>query len=148
MTGHGITPAVAAELVRQHGEEMVALQVEHLEWLNEKQPGKVAEPGAWLRMAITNGITPPKRFVPKAERERLAAAKRQKEADAAAARRQQREQEAAERAEQARIVKHWDSLTPEQQAGLQAAADAQGRSRPTGRANRSVQILWADDPPP
>jgi hypothetical protein len=122
LISHGMTPAIAAELVRQYGEVKVALQVEHLEWLLEKKPGKVAEPGAWLYSAITNGISLPKGFVSKAERERQAEAKRQAERQAAEERRRKQEIDKNERRLAEQVAAYRQSRTPEQLAQLEAEA--------------------------
>jgi hypothetical protein len=146
LISHGITPAVAAELVQQHGEEMVALQIEHLEWLNEKQPGKVTEPAAWLRMAITKGITPSIRFVPRVERERQAEAKLTnkltKEREATEIRRLEREKEAAEKIARAAIKAYREALTPEQLEQLEIEALAQASEETQRNYESTTQPAW------
>ena len=121
---HGVTPVIAEQLAQEHGEEAVAAQVEHLEYLLEKKPGKITDPAAWLVSAIRNGHAAPKGFVSKAERERKAETKRQREAEAAAIRRQEQTAKARERAEREAITAYWQNLSPEEQASLQAEADA------------------------
>jgi len=125
LIGHGITAAIAAELVREHSEEKVGLQIEHLEWMLEKKPGKVSEPAAWLCNAIRAGIALPKSFVSKAERERRAEAKKAADQKAAEEKRRQRQDEASEKAERKGIDAYWASQTPEQQAEIDAASTAQ-----------------------
>ena len=125
LIGHGITPSIAAELVRQHGEAAVTVQVEHLEWQIEKKPGKIADPAAWLVSAIKTGHAAPRGFVSKAERRRREDAKQAKEREAAEIRRRKREQEARERAERQAIDAYWESLTKEQQAETEELAMAQ-----------------------
>ena len=74
---HGVTPKVAAELVRDYSDERVQAKIDVLEWLQEHKPGHVNEPGAWLVHAIRDDYSPPKGYKPKAERE----AKEQKAAE-------------------------------------------------------------------
>jgi hypothetical protein len=98
LIGRGITPAMAGVLVRDRGEEAIRAQIEHVDWLAEKKPGKVADPAAWLVAAIRNGHAAPKGFVSKAERRRREEAQRAQERQKAEDRRQQQKQEARERA--------------------------------------------------
>lgn len=125
LAGHGITPAVAAELVRQHGEEAVGRQVEHLEWQIEKKPGKITDPAAWLVSAIRTGHAAPKGFVPRAERRRRDEARKAKERQEAEARRLKREREARDQAERQAVAAYWESLTAEEQADVDAKATAE-----------------------
>jgi hypothetical protein len=62
LIGRGINPAMAGELVRGHGEDRIRAQIEHLDWLAEKRPGKIADPAAWLVAAIRDGHAPPRGF--------------------------------------------------------------------------------------
>ena len=118
-------PAIATELVREHGEEAIRLQIDILDGLPEKRRGKIADPAAYLVTAIRNGHAAPKGFVGRAERQAREEARRAKERQEAEDRRRQREQAARERAEQQAVAAYWESLTPEQQAELDAAATAQ-----------------------
>jgi hypothetical protein len=124
LIGRGVTPGVAAVLVRDHGEEKVRGQGEILDWYLANKPGKVADPAAWLVSAIKSptGHAVPKGFVSKAERERQAEAKRQSAAQAAEDRRRKREQDAVEKAELKRAAEYWASLTPEERAEVDAAS--------------------------
>ena len=63
LIGRGITPSMAGDLVRDHGEETIRAQIEQLDWLDETKPKKVADPAAWLVAAIRNGHAAPKGFV-------------------------------------------------------------------------------------
>jgi hypothetical protein len=69
LIGRGITPAVAADLVCEHGEEAIRLQIEILDGLPEKRRGKIADPAAYLVTAVRNGHTAPRGFVGRAERQ-------------------------------------------------------------------------------
>ena len=125
LINRGVHAASAAELVRGFTEEQITRQIESLDWLNEKKPKKVTDAAAYLVEAIKKDYAAPKGFIPKAEREHQAEAKRQKDEAAAAARRQQRAADEAERrlAEQAKA--YLQSRTPEQRAQLEAEAIAQ-----------------------
>ncbi len=128
LIGHGITPVIAAELIRQHGEEAIKVQIEHLEWQIEKKPGKIADPAAWLVSAIKTGHAAPKGFVSKAERQRREEAKQAKERQAAAERRRKLEEEAEDRRQRELVSGYWKGLTKEQQAEHDAAAIAQANA--------------------
>jgi hypothetical protein len=121
----GVTATTAAELVHENSEEKIQAQIERLDWLLEKKPGKIEEPAAYLVQSIKNDYAAPKGYVSNAERERRAEAKRQAEQQAAEERRREREQHTAEAAERQAADAYWKSLTAEEQATLQAQADAE-----------------------
>jgi hypothetical protein len=125
LIGHGVTASIIAELVRQHGEAAVMVQVEHLEWQIEKKPGKIADPAAWLVSAIKTSHAAPRGFVSQAERQRREEAKRAKERQAAEERRRKHEEEAEARRQRDLVSGYWNGLTKEQQAEHEAAALAQ-----------------------
>jgi hypothetical protein len=124
LIGRGVTPGIAAALVRDHGEEKVRAQGEILDWYLAKKPGKIEDPAAWLVAAIKfpGGHAVPKGFVSKAERERQAEAKRQAAAEASEARRRKRAEEADEKSERKRAAEYWASLTAEERAAIDAAS--------------------------
>ena len=125
LIGRGVTPAMAADLVREHGEEKIRLQIDILDGLPEKRRGKIADPAAYLVTAIRNGHAPPEGFVSKAERQAREEAKQARERKAAEDRRRERAEAAREKAERQAIDAYWSALTTEQQAELDAAATAQ-----------------------
>ena len=145
---NGVTPAMAAQLVREHSEEAIATQLEHLAWLLEKKPEKIADPAAWLVSAVRTSHAKPKGFVPKAERERRTEAKRQKEHDALEAKRRKREQREREQEETALLDAYWQGLSTEAQAELDAAARAEADSetlelaKGSGPMQRIGQMLY------
>jgi hypothetical protein len=124
----GVTPTEAAKLIGQQDAEVIRRQIEHLDWLIEKKPGKVADPAAWLVVAIKTNPSLPKSFVSKADRDRLAEAKKAREREAAEESRRKRERDAAEQAERRNIEAFWQSLNKDQQAELDAAAIAQANA--------------------
>ena len=127
----GITPAMAGDLVRDHGEEKVRAQIEQLDWLVETKPKKVADPAAWLVAAIRNGHAAPKGFVPKAERERREEARRSQERAQAEQRRREREQAARDQAQRQAVDAYLQRLSPAERKALEAEAlaraDAEAR---------------------
>jgi len=125
LIGRGITPVMATGLVRDHGEEKVRAQLEHLDWLVEKKPGKVDDPAAWLVSAVRNGHAAPKGFVSKADRDRQAEAKRQAARAAAAERRRTRTEETRQEERRREEDAYWSKLTPAGQAALEARALAE-----------------------
>jgi hypothetical protein len=145
---HGVTATVAAELVRNYPEEKITAQIERVDWLIEKKPEKIAEPAAYLVQAIKNDYAAPKGFVSKAERQRRLEAKQDKERQAAEERRRQREEEDRERAMRKAIIAYWESLTPKQQAELDAEsrsqADPDGLAMETGPMKETFQRLRRD----
>lgn len=121
----GVSPAVADELIRQHPADTIRLQTEHLDWLIEKKPGKVAEPAAWLVSAIKTNPSLPKNFESRADRQRRLEAKEAKDREVAEDRRRKRERDARDQADRQAVAAYWQSLTPDQQAEHDAAAIAQ-----------------------
>jgi hypothetical protein len=124
LIGRGVTPGVAAALVRDHGEEKVRAQGEILDWYLAKNPGKIADPAAWLVSAIKSatGHAAPKGFVSKAGRERQAEAKRQASAAAAAARRRKQAEETRQGENRREEDAYWSKLTPAARGELEARA--------------------------
>lgn len=122
---HGITPTIAAELVRQHDPARIQAQLEHLDWMMAKKPEKIAEPAGWLVSAIKTDHAAPKGFVSKAERQRRQEAKQAKEREAAEERRRKHEKDAGEREERRKIEAHWNAMTPQEQETFDATAQAE-----------------------
>lgn len=131
LIGRGITPAMAGELVRNHGEETIRAQIEQLDWLVEMKPKKVADPAAWLVAAIRNGHAAPKGFVSKSERERCEADRRAQERAQAEQHRREREQAARDQARQQAVDAYLARLTTAERQALEAEvlarADAETR---------------------
>jgi hypothetical protein len=131
LIGRGITPAIAGDLVREHGEEEIRAQMEQLDWLVETKPKKVADPAAWLVSAIRNGHAAPKGFVSRAERQRREEARQAQEREKAEQHRRQREQEARDRAILGEVDAYLKRLTPAGRKALEAevlaAADHEAR---------------------
>lgn len=125
LIARGITPAIAADLIRRHDPERIAIQIEHLGFLTEKKPGKVTDSAAWLVSAIKTNPTLPKNFVSQAERQSRDDAKREKERQTAEERRRKQEANVGERHERELVAAHWSRLNKEEQAALDAEAIAQ-----------------------
>jgi hypothetical protein len=135
LIGRGVTPAMAADLVRDHGEETIRAQLEQLDWRLETKPGKIADPAAWLVAAIRNGHAAPKGFIPKAERQRRAEARQAQERAKVEQRRREREQEAHDRAQQQAVDAYLQRLTPAERKAL----DAEVLARATPEARQGYE---------
>ena len=122
---HGVTPAVAVELSRDHPEQKIRAQIERLDWLKEKKPEKIDDPAAYLVGAIKSDYAAPKGFVSMAERQRRAEAKQAKEHQAEEERRRKQQEEAKARKENALLSDYWDGLNTEQKEAHDVAAIAQ-----------------------
>jgi hypothetical protein len=149
LTKRGVTTARAAELAATYSGEALQLKIDVFDWLMEKQDKRVAKsPAGYLVKAITEDYALPKGFVSKAERQRQEDARQAKERQAADARRRQKEEEARERADKKAIAAYWESLTPEQQAeldaGANAAADPEMMAMEDGPLKRIGQRLRRD----
>jgi hypothetical protein len=124
----GVTAAVARELVQEHGEAKIRLQIEYVEWLIDKKPEKIDDPSAYLVGAIKNDYAAPKNFISKVEQARRKEARQARERDAAEARRREKEQQEREQAERKVIAAYGAALTQEQQAEHDTAAIAQANA--------------------
>jgi hypothetical protein len=126
LTNRGVTKATAAELVQKHPTEFIEHKLEVFDWLTEKQDKRVAKsPAGYLVTSIEKDYAVPKGFVSRAERQRHDQVRQTRERQAAVQRRRQQEEEARNQTEQHAIAAYWESLTPEQQAELDAASVAQ-----------------------
>lgn len=128
LTVRGVMAAAARDLVRDFPEDRIKAQIERLDWLREREPGKVKDAGGYLADAIRRDYAPPAGFRSKAERRPHEEARREQQRREEEARRAK----ALEREAEARIAAYWDSLTPEQQARLEAEALEQ--AEPDARA--------------
>ena len=126
LTNRGMTKGTAEELVQKHPAEFIQLKMDVFDWLVEKQDKRVAQnPAGYLVKSIGDDYAAPKGFISKDEQRKRQEARQAKDRLAAEDRRRQKEQQAREKSEQQAIDAYWASLTPEQQAALQAKADAQ-----------------------
>ena len=125
LIGRGITPAIAADLMREHGEEAIRLQIEILDGLPKKRRDKIRDPAAYLVTAIRNGHAAPKDFVGRAERQAREEARQARERQEAEGRRRQREQAARERAMREEVDAYIKRLAPAGREALEADALAQ-----------------------
>jgi hypothetical protein len=119
---HGVSPKVAAELVRDYPAERVEGKIDLLEWLQEQKPDRVNEPGAWLVHAIREDYSPPKGYRTKAEREakKQAAAEARRKADED--RRRAADEKQREEAERVAIEDYWNRLAPDERSALETRA--------------------------
>jgi hypothetical protein len=126
LTRRGVTAKSAEKLIHQHPAEFIQLKLDVFDWLWEKQDQRVAKsPAGYLVKSINDDYAAPKGFISKAERRKQQEAQQAKDRKAAEDRRRQQDQDAREKAERQAIEAYWDSLTPEQQAELDAASIAQ-----------------------
>ncbi len=143
----GVTESAARELVNHYPVEQITQKLEIFDWLSEKNDKRVAKsPAGYLVKSINDHYAIPAGFVPSAERERREVLKRAKEDRLAASRRAEQVADARERAERSAIDAYWATLTPEQQAELdanaQATADPETLKLAKGPMKRfGVQIL-------
>ena len=126
LVNRGVTKTTAEELAQRHPAEFIQPKIDVFDWLLEKQDKRVAKsPAGYLVKSITDDYAAPKGFVSKAERQQREQAQQAKERQAAEARRREQEQEARDKAERKAIEAYWASLTPPQQAELDAASTAE-----------------------
>lgn len=124
LVNRGVTAKTSAELVQKFPAEFIACKIEEFDW-EMTQPKPPKKPAGYLVKSIQDGYATDPNFVSTAERIRREEARKAKERSDAETQRQKHQQEAAERLEQQQTNAYWDSLSPDQQAELQAKADAQ-----------------------
>lgn len=123
LISRGVTASTARELVAAYPEERIAAQIDHFDWLREKEPKKVqASPGGYLTSAIRGDYASPNGFESKAERAKHEAAERERKRQEAAANRRRQEQKAREDEAQAKIAAYIKDLSPEELSRLDAEA--------------------------
>ena len=122
----GVSAETAAELVRQHGEEKIGLQMEVLTWrLSRKSKHSIDDPAAYLVIAIKNDHPVPKNFVSEAQRERQAEAKKAKEHTEAEVAAKKMREDAEKRRVEATAKAYLEQLSPAERAQLDAQVIAQ-----------------------
>jgi Replication initiator protein A len=126
LVNRGVTEATAVDLVKRHQAEAIEHQIDVFDWLIGKQDKRVAKsPAGYLVKSIDTSYKQPAGFVSRAERQAREEATRQAERKAAAKRRQEQEADARTQAEKKAINAYWESLTPQEQAKLDAIVNAQ-----------------------
>jgi hypothetical protein len=122
----GVSDKTAADLVSKHLADAIQAKLDAFDWLVESKDKRIGKsPEGYLVKSICDDYKAPKGFVSAAQRHQQQEARQAREQAEAAERRRQREEEAHEKAERNAIDAYWNALTPEQQAELQTAADAQ-----------------------
>ena len=125
LTRRGVTDKTAAELVRDHGEEKVRLQIEILDGMPSKKRDKVEDPAAWLVAAIRNDHAVPKGFKSKAQREQEAETARRRQQTEAETRRRKHEEDRREDEERKAADAEIAQLSKAERALLEAELLAQ-----------------------
>ena len=118
LVSRGVTLSTARELARDYPEERIAAQVEQFDWLSEKSPGKVHNPGGYLADSIRENYVPPKGFATKAKREALADEKRRHQEEV----RKKKAEQQRERHLDEEARKTWDVLSEGEKRQLEAQA--------------------------
>lgn len=136
LTTRGVTDSTAAELVERHPSEQIAAKIETFDWLVEKKDKRIAKsPAGYLVKSIQDNYATPKGFVSTAERAKLKSAAEAKQQAAEAARRQEREKAEREQKEARLLREHWESLSPEEQAAIDAQSKTQTSAEDLAREN-------------
>jgi hypothetical protein len=130
----GVTPKAAADLVAQHPAEHVQQKIEQFDW-RMTQPKPPKKPAGFLVKSIGDGYAADPDFVPQADRDRQAAAKRQTDQQVAADRRRKREQDAHEAEVEAEIKR----LSPVERIAMEAEVLA--KASPEARENYDSPAL-------
>jgi len=122
LTDRGVTEASAQEIVVNYPADRIDRQIDILDWIMTAKPQQVQDPGAWLPRAIRDDYAPPKGYQSKADRQSKDQQKAKANREAARARNRQKQEQIQKKTLDDAIAKHWDELTAEQQAQVDADA--------------------------
>lgn len=134
-----------SKLIAQYGEEYIREKIEILEYEMQKRPGKIEDPAKWLAAAVRDNHGKPKGFVSPADRKRRQEELRAKKLKADEERHREQEEKARDRAEREKIDAHWKSLTPEQQADIDAQAKPETLALEEGPLRRLGLSIHRDE---
>ncbi|MBX6315429.1 MAG: replication initiator protein A [Isosphaeraceae bacterium] len=141
LTRRGVTPATAAELVRQHPAAAIAAKLDLFDWLAARQDGRIRRnPAGFLVDSIRKDYAPPPGFEPRAERERREQQRREAEQQARAAQARRAAARAREHTEHQAVLAFWDALDPAERAALDAAALAEADDAPPAETLRNPAL--------
>jgi hypothetical protein len=132
LTVRGVTATTAREVVRDFPKERIRAQIERMDWLKEKKPGKVKDLGAYLVKAIRDDFASPAGFESKADRSRREATERERQRQDQERRQQAAQAKARDQEAQVLVLDYWKRLTPEEQARIET--EALDRADPETRA--------------
>lgn len=118
----GVTASVAREVAAQFPADRIRAQVEQVDWLREKKPGKVKDLAAYLIKAIRDDFAPPAGFVSQADRIKKETADQEQRLHDQEQRKQAATAKVREQEHEAMVRDYWSSLTPEEQARIEADA--------------------------
>ena len=146
LVDRGVTEATALELAAGHPEEALRSKLDVFDWLVEARDRRVSKnPAGYLVNSIRQGYAPPAGFVPREERDRLAATRREAEHRDPEARQRERDAADRDRREIELIDAYWNALGPVEQADLLDAArleaDPAARDLASGPARRLGESL-------
>ena len=142
----GVARTKANRLVGGFSLEWLRSRIDVLDWLVEIKDKRVAKnPSGWLVQSIQENYDVPKGYMPKAERLKLAEAKGGETPAQKAASKKRSLSDARERSERKAIDEYWKSLTPAEQADLDARllaqADPEELAKEVGPLKRIGQTI-------
>jgi hypothetical protein len=130
----GVTRATAADLVQRHPAEAIEAKLDVFDWLIRKNDKRIARsPAGYLVKSIETDYAAPEGYLPREERRRREDAQQAKARAAAEDRHRQQDEAAREEAKREAATAYWATLTPPQQADLDAEmlAEASEEERQT-----------------
>jgi hypothetical protein len=120
LVSRGVTQSTATELVHQHGPEAIGAKMEVFDWLVGRNDKRVQKnPAGYLVESIRQDYAAPKGFESAERRRRKQEAERKRRDSELEAKRRI---EAEERAMREKLTRFWESLSPGEQAVVQAEA--------------------------
>ena len=122
LAGRGVTRASAAELLQRYDAKLIEQQIEYFDWIIEKKPERIGEPGGYLVDAIKKDYAAPKGYSSKGDRQRKQEAVQTKNRHASEDRRRKQQEEAREAAETERLDAAWKGLSDIELASFDAEA--------------------------
>jgi hypothetical protein len=122
LIARGVTAATAREVMRDFPEERVRAQIERVDWIKEKKPGRVKDLGAYLVKAIRDDYAPPAGFESRADRSRRLAADQERLHQDQERRNREAAAKVLEREAEEKVRLFWSGLTAAEQAKVEAEA--------------------------
>jgi Replication initiator protein A len=150
LTNRGVTKTTAVDLARDYPAQRIRQKIEVFDFLTEKQDRRIAtSPAGYLVKSIEQDYAPPKGFISSADRKRQAEERQARQRQEAEDRRRKQEEEARDRAERKAADAYWAALSEQEQAELQAKADALADpadlARETGAFQRMGQQIQRNE---
>ncbi|RUL81178.1 replication initiator protein A [Tautonia sociabilis] len=123
LSSRGVTEMTARDLVARHPADRIAAKLDAFDWLSSRDDRRIRKsPAGYLVESIRRDYAPPRGYLPPADRQRQAEHRERLAREALEERDRRAAEQARSRLELEAIDSYYDSLPPDSQASLDAAA--------------------------